>query len=103
MAQRGCCSIPTHTETVRVPHHIYTTHQQPIVNKWVKHHVAFNEYPVTQEEQAVAHPVIERCVQAPTPCCRRTCAPSCSRPCCSRRRSCCGSRPSCYDGGYGYW
>lgn len=100
---RDCCTPPVHTETVRVPHHIYTQHQQPIVNRWLEHDIAFNEYPVTQEQQAVAHPVIDRCVQRARPC-----APACPRPCCARRpacsRPCCGGRRrgGCGDG-YGYW
>jgi len=59
---RDCHAVPQHTETVNVPHHIYTQHTQPIEKKWLDHKVQMNQYPVSQETQAQVHPTKQYCV-----------------------------------------
>lgn len=62
------CAIPQHAETIKVPHHVYTLHSQPITRRWVEHRVEMREVPVTQEQQVTAHPPQDYCSAPPAPC-----------------------------------
>ena len=55
------CSPPTHNETVRIPHHIYTVHSQPTIRRWMTHQASCNRAPVTQENRTTGHPTLDAC------------------------------------------
>lgn len=61
MPPPAVCSPPLHSEVVRIPHHIYTTHSQPTVRRWMTKTAGCNQYPVTQETQAQYHDTLDRC------------------------------------------
>ena len=60
-APPAVCSPPMHNESVRVPHHIYTKHSQPTVNRWMTKNVGCNRHPVTQETQYNLHSTLDSC------------------------------------------
>jgi hypothetical protein len=60
-APPAVCEPPVHSETVRVPHHIYTQHSQPVVKRWISRKVGCSGHPVTQETHSVGHPTLDSC------------------------------------------
>lgn len=50
------CKPPVHSETVRIPHHVYTVHRQTHVARRLEHEVHTRQVPVTQE---MRHNVLE--------------------------------------------
>jgi len=60
-APPATCTPPLHSETVRVPHHIYTQHTQPTVRRWMSRNTGCTQHPVTQETRQQAHDVLDSC------------------------------------------
>jgi hypothetical protein len=55
------CVPPVHNETVAVPHHIYTVHSQPQINRWMTNEVGCTQTPVTQEVRTQQHQTLDSC------------------------------------------
>ena len=60
-APPAVCNPPQHSETVRIPHHIYTQHSQPVVRRWMTHQSSCNQHPVTQETSHQPHDMLDSC------------------------------------------
>lgn len=60
-SQNSACSIPTCNQSVRVPHHIYTVHTEPVIYKSLEHNVQYYNVPATQEVRQTQHPTREVC------------------------------------------
>lgn len=61
MPPPSVCSPPVHSEVVRIPHHVYTSHSQPTVRRWMTKNASCNQYPVTQEAHSQQHDTLDRC------------------------------------------
>ena len=60
-APPATCTPPVHSEMVRIPHHIYTQHSQPVTRRWMTQASSCNPHPVTQETRTQAHPSLDSC------------------------------------------